>query len=207
VRQPHWAADGLVPGSLPVYPRILPVGLEIPAVSALTAQRAKQIHGVDGVAATLALVAGYQQGLPWMSKGGDTPLAAKIALWGGREIVGLLIVSLLAGTATIPYIAYHFHRISPYGVVANLIAMPIVSAWIMPIGILGLMSMPLGLDSWCWWLMGAGIEWMMLVAAWVTSFQERSGAWLPSARVLCSCARAGSLCSASCGRRCVSSGA
>jgi competence protein ComEC len=45
-----------------------------------------------------------------MSKGGDTPLAAKIALWGGREIVGLLIVSLLAGTATIPYIAYHFHR-------------------------------------------------------------------------------------------------
>ena len=66
-------------------------------------------------AATLALVAGYQQGLPWMSKGGDTPLAAKIALWGGREIVGLLIVSLLAGTATIPYIAYHFHRISPMG--------------------------------------------------------------------------------------------
>src|SRR5262249_43226669 len=33
-------------------------------------------------AATLALVAGYQQGLPWMSKGGDTPLAAKVALWG-----------------------------------------------------------------------------------------------------------------------------
>src|SRR5262245_13363777 len=56
-------------------------------------------------AATLALVAGYQQGLPWMSAGGDSPLAAKLALWGGREIVGLLIVSLLAGTATIPYIA------------------------------------------------------------------------------------------------------
>jgi competence protein ComEC len=78
-------------------------------------------------AATLALVAGYQQGLPWMSKGGDTPLAAKIALWGGREIVGLLLVSLLAGTATIPYVAYHFHRISPYGVIANLMAMPVVS--------------------------------------------------------------------------------
>ena len=42
-------------------------------------------------AATLALVAGYQQGLPWMSQGGDTPLAAKVALWGGREIVGLVI--------------------------------------------------------------------------------------------------------------------
>ena len=105
-------------------------------------------------AATLALVAGYQQGLPWMSKGGETPLAAKIALWGGREVAGLLIVSLLAGTATISYIAYHFHRISPYGVVANLIAMPVVSVWIRPVGILGLITMPLGLDSLCWRLMG-----------------------------------------------------
>src|SRR3978361_2300056 len=66
-------------------------------------------------AATLALVAGYQQGVPWMSGGGKTRLAAKIALWGGREIAGRLLVSLLAGAATIPYIAYHFHRISPYG--------------------------------------------------------------------------------------------
>jgi len=126
-------------------------------------------------AATLALVAGYQQGLPWMSQGGDTPLAAKVALWGGREIVGLVIVSLLAGTATIPYIAYHFHRISPYGVVANLLAMPIVSAWVMPVGILGLMSMPLGLDGWCWRLMGEGIEWMMRVDRWVTSFPGALG--------------------------------
>jgi competence protein ComEC len=126
-------------------------------------------------AATLALVAGYQQGLPWMSKGGDTPLAAKIALWGGREIAGLLLVSLLAGTATIPYIAYHFHRISPYGVLANLMAMPVVSAWVMPAGILGLMSMPLGFDGLCWRLMGQGIEWMISVALWVTSFPGAVG--------------------------------
>lgn len=126
-------------------------------------------------AATLALVAGYQHGLPWMSRGGDTALAAKIALWGGREIIGLIIVSLLAGTATIPYIAYHFHRISPYGVVANLIAMPIVSAWIMPVGILGLVTMPFGLDGLCWRLMGEGIDWMTSVALWVTSFPGAVG--------------------------------
>src|SRR5262249_3459030 len=83
----------------------------------------------------------------------------------------LLIVSLLAGTATILYIAYHFHRISPYGVIANLIA----TAWIMPVGILGLMTMPLGLDGFCWRLMGGGIEWMVLVALWVTSFPEALG--------------------------------
>src|ERR1700745_28213 len=126
-------------------------------------------------AATLALVAGYQHGLPWMSKGGDTPLAAKIALWGGREIAGLLLVSLLAGTATIPYVAYHFHRISPYGVIANLMAMPVVSAWVMPAGILGLISMPLGFDGPWWRLMGQGIDWMISVALWVTSFPGALG--------------------------------
>src|SRR5436190_15727741 len=105
-------------------------------------------------AATLALIAGYQHGLPWMSSGGDTALAARIALWGGREAIGLTVVSLLAGAATIPYIAYHFHRISPFGVVANLIVMPVVSAWVMPWGILGLLAMPLGLDRNCWWIMG-----------------------------------------------------
>jgi competence protein ComEC len=126
-------------------------------------------------AATLALVAGYQQGLPWMSAGGDSPLAARIALWGGREIVGLLVVSLLAGTATIPYIAYHFHRISPYGVIANLVAMPVVSAWVMPAGILGLMTMPLGLDGVFWKLMGYGIDWMTAVALWVSGFPGAVG--------------------------------
>jgi competence protein ComEC len=126
-------------------------------------------------AATLALVAGYQHGLPWMSRGGDSPLAVKIALWGGREIVGLLLVSLFAGTATIPYIAYHFHRISPYGVFANLVAMPVVSAWIMPAGILGLTAMPLGHDGFWWQLMGHGIDWMVAVALWVSSFPGAVG--------------------------------
>ena len=83
-------------------------------------------------AATLALVAGYQHGLPWMIREGKTQLDARIALWGGRKVVSLAIASLPAGTATMPFVAYHFHRVSPYGVIANLAAMPIVSAWVMP---------------------------------------------------------------------------
>jgi competence protein ComEC len=120
-------------------------------------------------AATLVLVAGYQQWQPRMSAGADTPLGARIALWGGGWIVGALVVSLLAGSATIPYIAYHFHRISSYGVLANLLAMPVVSILVMPAGIVGMLAMPLGLDTLCWQLMGQGIEWMIRIAVWVTS--------------------------------------
>src|SRR5437899_3247172 len=105
-------------------------------------------------AATLALVAGYERGLPWMTAGADTPLGARIALWGGREVVGLVLGSLLAGTATMLYAAYHFHRLAPYGLLANLLAMPVVSAWVMPMGILGVLALPFGFDGFFWRLMG-----------------------------------------------------
>ena len=50
-------------------------------------------------AATLALVAGYQHGLPWMSGGGRTRLAAKIALGPGRPLLAGLAVLGLFGAA------------------------------------------------------------------------------------------------------------
>lgn len=126
-------------------------------------------------AATLAIVAGYQGGLGWMSAGADTPIGARIALIGGREIAGLVIISLLAGFATTLYSAYHFHRLTPYGVLTNLLAMPIVSLWIMPAGIAGVFALPFGFDGFFWRLMGAGVEWMVAVALWVASLPGSVG--------------------------------
>lgn len=126
-------------------------------------------------AATLALIAGYERGLPWMIAGADTPLGARIALWGGREIVGLILASMLAGLATMPYAAYHFHRLAPYGVIANLLAMPVVSALVMPAGMLALLFMPFGLDGWLWKLMGEGIDWMIWVVLFVAKLPGAVG--------------------------------
>jgi competence protein ComEC len=117
-------------------------------------------------AATLALVAGYQYTLPWRPTA-DTSLQARAALWGAREIVGLVLASLVAGFATTPYAAFHFHRLAPYGVLANLLAMPVVSGWVMPMGILGVIALPFGFDAPFWRLMGEGIDWMTAVAQWV----------------------------------------
>jgi len=117
-------------------------------------------------AATLALIAGYQHGVRWKADK-DTPFTARLALWGGREIAGLLLASIVAGLATTPYAAYHFHRLAPYGVLANLAAMPVVSAVVMPAGILGVAMIPFGLDAPCWIAMGWGIDWMIDVVVWV----------------------------------------
>jgi len=125
-------------------------------------------------AATLALIAAYQNGLPWRANA-DTPLHARAALWGAREIAGLLLASLVAGLATMPYAAFHFHRIAPYGVLANLLAMPVVSVLVMPMGILGVLAMPFGFDAVFWRLMGEGIDWMIAVALWVTSLPGAVG--------------------------------
>lgn len=126
-------------------------------------------------AATLALIAAYERGLPWASAGADTSLGARIALWGGREIVALLLASMVAGTATTLYAAYHFHRLAPYGVVANLLVMPLVSAWVMPLGLLALVAMPFGFDAFLWRMMGLGIDWMMAVALWVAELPGAVG--------------------------------
>ncbi len=118
-------------------------------------------------AATLALIAAYERGMPWAAAGAETSFGARLALWGVREVALLIIASLVAGLATTPYSGYHFHRLAPYGVLANLFAMPVISAVSMPAGLLALAAMPFGLDGPLWTLMGVGIDWMITVALWV----------------------------------------
>lgn len=126
-------------------------------------------------AATLGLVALVQFGMPKLFASPDHSASARVALWGGRELIMLTLASLIAGLATTPYAAFHFHRIAPYGVLANLAAMPVVSAIVMPAGILGLIAMPFGLDAICWRVMDFGIGWMIAVAQWVAALPGSVG--------------------------------
>src|SRR6476620_10672437 len=126
-------------------------------------------------AATLGLVALVQIGMPNLFASPDHSATARVALWGGRELVMLLLASLVAGFATTPYAAFHFHRIAPYGVLANLGAMPVVSVLVMPAGMFGLAVMPFGFDGVFWWLMGIGIDWMIVVTQWVAALPGAIG--------------------------------
>jgi competence protein ComEC len=126
-------------------------------------------------AATLGLVALIQIGMPRLFASPDNSVTAKVALWGGREIMTLALASLVAGLATTPYAAFHFHRITPYGILANLAAMPVVSAVVMPAGMLGLLAMPFGFDGVFWWAMGLGIDWMIVVTQWVAGLPGAIG--------------------------------
>lgn len=126
-------------------------------------------------AATLGLVALVQIGMPRLFASPDNSATARAALWGGREIATLALASLVAGLATTPYAAFHFHRVTPYGVLANLAAMPVVSAIVMPAGLLGLIAMPFGFDGVFWRIMGGGIDWMIVVTQWVAALPGAIG--------------------------------
>src|ERR1700738_472998 len=90
-------------------------------------------------------------------------------------MVTLVLASLVAGLGTTPYAPFHFHCVTPYGVLANLAAMPVVSALVMPAGLLGLVATPFGFDGVFWWLMGVGIDWMIVVTQWVAALPGAVG--------------------------------
>jgi competence protein ComEC len=53
--------------------------------------------------------------------------------------------------------------------------MPVVSAVVMPAGLLGLVAMPFGFDGVFWRTMGIGIDWMIAVTQWVAGLPGAIG--------------------------------
>ena len=53
--------------------------------------------------------------------------------------------------------------------------MPVVSALVMPAGLLGLLAMPFGFDGVFWAIMGAGIDWMIVVTQHVAALPGAVG--------------------------------
>src|SRR5688572_19891469 len=88
--------------------------------------------------------------------------------WGaarmlGRAVLAVCLSSLVAGLATAPFSAYHFERIASYSLLGNLLAALLVSAIIMPFGLLTLIAIPLGLEALPLRIMAWGIDILLLV--------------------------------------------
>ncbi|MCC3860895.1 ComEC/Rec2 family competence protein [Pseudemcibacter aquimaris] len=117
-------------------------------------------------AAVVALVVVFERfGNDFMNKfRGDSGLRQKLVYF----VVGSLFTSLIAELAIAPFALYHFNKVVLYGLLANLIAMPVMGSWVMPWIVVTLVLMPFGLE----WLalepMSWGLEVIMAVAYWVS---------------------------------------
>jgi len=90
-----------------------------------------------------------------------------------RFFFSLMFTSLIAGLATSLFAAYHFHRVAPFGVLTNLMAMPLISVLVMPMVLASLFFMPYGFDPLPLSLMGWGIEWVIAISDYVNSLGGR----------------------------------
>lgn len=107
-------------------------------------------------AATVALVAAWEA----LRRSGRSP--AGRGIWRGAA--ALTLTSTVAGLATAPIAAYVFHRGASWGLPANLLAVPLMGAWIMPAGALAAPLALLGLEGPALWAMGLGIDVVLAIA-------------------------------------------
>lgn len=114
-------------------------------------------------AATVALVAGF------------AALRGRVQThrmpWWASAIFTLVFSSFLAGLATAPVAAAHFNRVAGYGLLANLLAVPVMGFAVMPAAVLSGVLAPLGLEGPALWVMQQGTTWILYVANMVAGWE------------------------------------
>ena len=129
-------------------------------------------------AAVTALVAGYeayrirtdqrrrqQRGIVHQAIGRMNWLRG---LW--QFLAGTIATTLLAGLATAPIEAYHFHQTQTFVVATNLIAVPLSNLVVMPAALAAFLAMPFSLEAYPLGLMKLGIDGMTYAARWVAGW-------------------------------------
>lgn len=100
-------------------------------------------HGMTSLAIAAALLLAWRPA--WASDPGlHLSLAAMAVLVHPAAPRGLLAQSWRVSWGTLPIVLVHFGSASLIGVVANVIAVPVFTLWVLPLGVIGLAAMP-----WC----------------------------------------------------------
>jgi competence protein ComEC len=114
-------------------------------------------------AATVALIAGFREVDRRVSAGRMPRLF--------MPVFTLVLSSVIGGFATAPYAAAHFNRFTDYGLIANLLTVPVMGAVVMPAGAVAALLAPLGLAALPLWVMERGSAWILMIAHWVAGWE------------------------------------
>jgi len=136
-------------------------------------------------AAVTALIAVYEG---WGSKAfdslvtadGDRATAARWWRMPAAYLAGIAITTTIAGAATAPLLVYHFNRFATYGLLANVMAVPLTAIWIMPWALAAFALMPFGLEQAALVPMGWGVKLLIGIAKTTSALP---GAVIPVAAV------------------------
>jgi competence protein ComEC len=102
---------------------------------------------------------------PTMRRGRVINAVMRLAL----TFLTLTATTVIAGICTGAPAAYHFGRVSPYSLVGNLLALPVVSAIIMPMALAGTVLMAVGFEHLPFAIMHIGLRSLMMISDWTAS--------------------------------------
>lgn len=108
-------------------------------------------------AATAALVAVFNglRGAAWL----------RVRPGWQKWVFALVLSSTVAGLATAPFAAAHFNRIAVFGLIANLLTVPVMGSLIIPGAVVAALLWPLGLSGLAFAVMQPGLAWILDVSA------------------------------------------
>ncbi|PZX17740.1 competence protein ComEC [Palleronia aestuarii] len=85
-----------------------------------------------------------------------------------RPALSVVISSAVAGAATAPFAAAHFNQIGQYGLLANVISVPLMGLVVMPAAVVSALLAPFGLAWVGLEIMAPAIRWILGVAEFVS---------------------------------------
>jgi competence protein ComEC len=98
-------------------------------------------------------------------------LPARLVIKGLRGIAAALVTTLIAGSLSGIVASHHFGRIAPFGVVSNVLALPVISFVVMPMALIGTLLIPFGLEYYPFALLGQGLDVVMQISDAVASWR------------------------------------
>ena len=88
-----------------------------------------------------------------------------------RYFLEIILLSILIQIATTPFLMRSFQNVALLGFIANVLAIPLTSFFVMPLGFLALFLMPIGLEKYALLAMEKGIFLIEKIAIFVTNLE------------------------------------
>ena len=89
-----------------------------------------------------------------------------------RPVFSVVLSSAVAGLATAPFAAATFNQFVHYGLVANVLSVPLMGLFVMPAAVLAVVLAPVGGWGVGLWIMEQGLRWILAVADRIAAIEN-----------------------------------
>ncbi|WP_119391822.1 ComEC/Rec2 family competence protein [Taklimakanibacter lacteus] len=127
--------------------------------------------------AVMGLLAFHEAWSGWRARheGASHGFIGRIAGAMSRSVVAAGCTTLAAGGFSSIAAAYHFGRLAPYSLIANLLALPVMSFIVMPMAAISVLLMPFGLEAYPLRALDEGLALIQAISDWTSGLPQARG--------------------------------